>query len=284
MIGNISFSGIIKPQINNFNKPALYSADIKSDTFERTENPLSQIISHAKNKIMEVLKENNTEYGFTISKDGRILEESNGDAHSCSTDARKIEPDSILIHGHPVPTPLSSGDVAVLLATDSKTMEAVTVDGKYSRLTKKYPSKEDSLYIELYPALEKQLRMKVLDALGIDYNINKHDLIEMFKDYLGNEQSYPLSDEYAVNESIHFGINFQDDNLEDIQSKLKDLMSFHLLINPYKYDKIHNLVIKYYDEINNYLNSPAGTEVRHKFLEDVASQYDLIYETNLFDE
>ncbi len=236
-----------------------------------------------KNLVLRLLSEftqNNIEYGFTISPDGRILEESSGNENSCSTDSRKVEPNSILMHGHPVPLPLSTGDIAILLATEAKTMEAVTVDGKYSRLTKKYPFNAEKSYTELYCELEKQLMVKAMDELGIDYKINKNDLIAMFKEYNGNQS---LSDEDAVNEASKYGIDFKNASLEEIKNKVNKLMAFQIFQYPAKYDKIHNSIMENYNLIQKYMDTKEGIQTRHKFIEDIAAQYGLIYETDLFD-
>ncbi len=135
----------------------------------------------------------------------------------------------------------------------------------------------------MYIELEKQLRTKALDELGIDYKVNKQDLIEIFKDYTGLSHDFS-SDETAIKEAQKFGIDLMDDDLEKTKSKLKSLMSYQLLLYPLRYDKVHNLLIENDELINQYLNTENGIKLRHKFLQDISEQYDLIYQTDLFEE
>ena len=62
---------------------------------------------------------------------------------------------------------------------------------------------------------------------------------------------------------------------------LKDAMFLQLITNPHKYDKEHNCIIEHTDAISNFLNTEEGIKIRHKLVQDVADEYNLIYETNL---
>jgi hypothetical protein len=258
---------------------------IPYDTFEKTQNTLETTINNAKKKIMEVLHSKNVEYGFVISPDKEILEETEGDEHKCSFDSRKVVKDSILLHGHPVEFPLSSGDVSALLVTGAKTQEAITKNGKYSKLTKKHSFQSKNSYSQLYQDLEKQLCQKAMDKLGISYTLNSDDIIDMFKDFYEYNFGIPkekITDDDALAKMEELKISVDDDEIENSFNKLKDLLFFPLLSNPTKYDKVHNSIIDNYPEIQNYLQTKEGIETRHEFLSDIANTYDLIYETNLF--
>lgn len=285
MIGSINFLGQI-PTIQSISKTQSHKIPEKSDCFIKSEkdaDKLSQTIEMAKEKIRQILFDSNIEYGVVISPDGKLLQESSGDEKSCKFDSRKVVPDAILIHGHPEDLPLSSGDIAGLLATDAKVEEAITKDGNFSRLIKKYPFKSQKDYSNLYYELEKKLSLMALDALGIDYKLNKDDVIKMGIDYLKyiTGKSYDNADsEEFLTQLNKFGIK-TDGSLEDIFQSLKDAMFLQLITNPHKYDKEHNCIIENTDAISEFLDTEEGIKIRHKLVQDVADDYNLIYETNL---
>lgn len=285
MIGSISFLGQI-PSIHNTNRTQVHKMSEKSDCFIKSHediDKLSQTIEKAKEKIKQILVEKNIEYGVIISPEGRLLQENSGDEKSCKFDSRKVVPNAILIHGHPEDLPLSSGDIAGLLATDAKVEEAVTKEGKFSRLIKKYPFRSQKSYSDLYYELEKKLNLMALDALGIDYKLNMDDVIKMGVDYLKQitGRSYDNADlEEILMQLNKFGIK-TNGSLEEIFKSLKDAMFLQLITNPHKYDKEHNCIIEHTDAISNFLDTEEGIKIRHKLVQEVADEYNLIYETNL---
>ena len=161
-------------KISNNKRLSFKGLEVPVDTFSRTTKADSGY-EVAKNKIIQAIIDTNTEYGIILSPDGEIIDEDQGSEHKCTVRSDKVVPNSRLMHGHPKPLPLSSGDIACLLATDAKSEEAITRDGKYSRLVKQTPFKSSLPYKELYFQLEKTLCLKALDKLGIDYKFNTHD-------------------------------------------------------------------------------------------------------------
>lgn len=285
MINRINFCGNIY-QINNTQRQNPIKQTIGEDTFTRSKSAQESAIEYAKNKIIETLKQNQTEYAVAIDQNGTILDESEGDNKHCSVNTRKLTPNCKLIHGHPVSYPLSSGDISVLLSTDAESQEAITIDGKYSRLTKKHPLKIDDGYSKLYSELEKQLCIKVLKKLGIPCETTREDLINMYKDFMVNtmgRNKEEIEDEEAINSAKSLDIDLENADIKSLSKQLKNLMSFYILMNPMKYDKEHNAIIQNLDKINQYFETPEGLETRHEFVQDIADQYDLIYETDLFD-
>ncbi len=281
MINQISFCGQIKFPLQT--NPIKRNFEIK-DTFERTQTPLSKSIEESKAKIVDVIKKRNNEYCVTIAPDGTICHENEGDNKHCTFNPKCIVSNAVLIHGYPIALPLSGGDVAVLLASDAKSQEAITKDGKYSRLTKKFPSVDSRGYYNLYAGFEKQLCEAVLDKMGIDYTFTKADLMDMFKDHLAyqtGKKKENITDEEALSYSDHFGLSFDDKDLESSYNKLKQIMMFQLLSTPNKYDKAHNMIMGNYDSIQKYLDTPEGIKLRHKFLIQLAKDYNLTYETNM---
>ena len=283
MINRINFLGQIQT-IQNKKNEHFQTKPIECDCFVKSANLKESAIKKAKEIISEELAEKNLETGVIISPDGEICQISTGNEHSCSFDTRKIVPNALLIHGHPVELPLSSGDIAVLLATPASTQEAIMKDGKFSRISKKTQDNGVGEYRQLYYELEKQLNLMALDKLGIDYKTNYDDVAAMGKDYIeyatGQSQE-DLSQEEIFEKLEKYGVD-TNKTPKDIAEKLKELMFYQLLLNPHKYDKEHNCIMDNIDTIKEFLETEEGLQIRHNLVQKAAQDYDLIYETNLF--
>lgn len=283
MIGKITSLSNVNP-LSNLKQISFRSLEPQKDTFTKTSSNFEQTYDLAKDKIIKAIIDTNTEYSVVISHDGRILDENQGTEHSCKIDSRKVEQNSVLMHGHPKPLPLSSGDIACLLASNAKSQEAITRDGKFSRLTKTETSSPLLPYRTIYPQLEKSLCLKALDKLGIDYKLNKHDIATMFKDYLNYQcgaNPDDISDEEAFEEMPKYGLSPDEKQIGKTYSLLTDMMWWQLMSDPHKYDKEHNTIMNNYDLVNSFLDSEEGFATRVEFIEDVAKQYNLKYESNL---
>lgn len=264
------------------------------DTFEKSSQRQNYEIAYdaAKSKIISYLDgENPIEYGISIDKNGTILEEDAGDEHSCTSDIRKIIPGTAMLHGHPAPLPLSSGDIASLLASDASEIVAFTKDGKFSSLRKNNETLNTSeSYPSIYPALEKKLCKKCLDKMGIDYSIKKEDVANLARGYLEYEtgkDTKDKSDDEVFKELMTFGFCYHSQNPEYMMAELRTLMDFYFLMNPAKReecDKAHKLIMENYSEIQELFNSEEGPQIRHEFLKDVAKEYHLSYTTDLFED
>lgn len=283
MINRINFLGQIRT-IQSEKNEHFQTKPIECDCFVKSANLKESAIKKAKEIISEELAEKNLETGVIISPDGEICQISTGNEHSCSFDTRKIVPNALLIHGHPVELPLSSGDIAVLLATPASTQEAIMKDGKFSRISKKTQDNGVGEYRQLYYELEKQLNLMALDKLGIDYKTNYDDVAAMGKDYIeyatGQSQE-DLSQEEIFEKLEKYGVD-TNKTPKDIAEKLKELMFYQLLLNPHKYDKEHNCIMDNIDTIKEFLETEEGLQIRHNLVQKAAQDYDLIYETNLF--
>lgn len=283
MINRINFLGQIRT-IQSKKNEYFQTKPIECDCFVKSANLKESAIKKAKEIISEELAEKNLETGVIISPDGEICQISTGNEHSCSFDTRKIAPNALLIHGHPVELPLSSGDIAVLLATPAGTQEAIMKDGKFSRISKKTQDNGVGEYRQLYYELEKQLNLMALDKLGIDYKTNYDDVAAMGKDYIeyatGQSQE-DLSQEEIFEKLEKYGVD-TNKTPKDIAEKLKELMFYQLLLNPHKYDKEHNCIMDNIDTIKEFLETEEGLQIRHNLVQKAAQDYDLIYETNLF--
>mgnify|MGYP005808891021 FL=1 len=283
MINRINFLGQIQT-IQGKKNEHFQTKPMECDCFVKSANLKESAIKKAKEIISEELAEKNLETGVIISPDGEICQISTGNEHSCSFDTRKIAPNALLIHGHPVELPLSSGDIAVLLATPASTQEAIMKDGKFSRISKKTQDNGVGEYRQLYYELEKQLNLMALDKLGIDYKTNYDDVAAMGKDYIeyatGQSQE-DLSQEEIFEKLEKYGVD-TNKTPKDIAEKLKELMFYQLLLNPHKYDKEHNCILDNIDTIKEFLETEEGLQIRHNLVQKAAQDYDLIYETNLF--
>ena len=283
MINRVNFLGQIQT-IQGKKNEHFQTKPIECDCFVKSANLKESAIKKAKEIISEELAEKNLETGVIISPDGEICQISTGNEHSCSFDTRKIVPNALLIHGHPVELPLSSGDIAVLLATPASTQEAIMKDGKFSRISKKTQDNGVGEYRQLYYELEKQLNLMALDKLGIDYKTNYDDVAAMGKDYIeyatGQSQE-DLSQEEIFEKLEKYGVD-TNKTPKDIAEKLKELMFYQLLLNPHKYDKEHNCIMDNIDTIKEFLETEEGLQIRHNLVQKAAQDYDLIYETNLF--
>lgn len=283
MIKPLSFAGNIQKIAPSKGKQ-VYNLSEKPDTFTRSTSSLDAAKSRAAEKIIQKIIDSEVEYGFVISPNGTVLQEDEGTKGSCSVDSRKVEAGSVLMHGHPNPTPLSTGDIAVLFATNAISEEAITRDGKFSRLTKNNPEIINPDYRGVYFEFEKRLSLMALDALGIDYKTNQDDIITMFKDYCDGSgiSLIGLSDDEIIEKMKKFDIDLSGD-LKATEKQLKDMIGFRLMFTPNKYDKEHNTIVENIEAIKSYLDSDDGLMLRNQLLIDIADEYGLTYETNLFD-
>ncbi len=284
MLNPISFTGL---KINQTNPPSNNKAVIiyKKDAFERSfeQEKLNKVLDSARENILKEIKENNREYGYVISKTGEILDENSGSDHSVRLDMDKVEKDSILIHGHPKNYPLSTKDVVCLLVSDAKSQEAYTVDSKFSRLTKKYPQKLDVSAGTLDLDFKKELYSMALEELGIDYSIKEKDVRDVANQYLSRvfSESYEdKSDEEIVSQLRKVGVELSGD-LDKDHAEISKMLYF---VSPYSSitaDRKHQAIMDNIEVVEKFLSTDDGIEIQKKFIENIAREYDLIYETDM---
>lgn len=281
MINGINFINSINktPQNAVYASPAFKGNN--ADTFERKSNQLEEKLSYAKSKIIDSLNRDGTEYLVIVNPDGSV-HESQGDADKCSIPYSCIEKGAVSMHGHPEKLPLSSGDIAGLLTSNSISETAFTVDGQYSKLTKRTqhnfsPSDFDSLYKQF----EKELCLMALDKMGIDYHYSEEDIIKMCADIIPIVQNKSFDETVEYMNKIGQPLSGTPDEMAE-QLK-KGLFSFKIL-NDYerKYDKAHNIIMANYKAIQQYLNSSEGIITRNELVKKIADDYNLEYETNMF--
>lgn len=279
MLNSIHFLGINSSyQTKESKQTSKVHSQPKCDTFVKTLTPFEKAYAESKKKIQNAIKNSNCEYSIVLDSDGKISDENMGSEHSCKVDSRKVAPGSVLMHGHPKRLPLSSGDVAILLATDAKSEEAIMADGAISKLTKTVPFKEPQSYGSLYEQLERKLCLMALDDLGINYKVTKRDVMDIFCDYTSKDRN---TDEEEILKSMkQYGIDISAP-LDEMDKQVRELCYFQLITNPNRYNKEHATIMENYSLIGDYLSADEGLELRHRFLEEIASDYGLIYETTL---
>ncbi len=271
--------------INKIQLNAVYTSPAfkgnETDTFEQKCNQTEEKLSYAKSKVIEALKRDGTEYMVIVNPDGSV-HESQGDAHKCSIQYSGIEKGAVLMHGHPEKLPLSSGDIAGLLTSNCISETAFTVDCEYSKLTKRTQHNfSPSDFGRLYEQFEKTLCLMALDKMGIDYHYNEKDIIELCSEILPTVQTKSFEETVEYMNKIGQPLKGTPDEMAE-QLK-KGLLSFKILYDTErKYDKAHNSIMKNYEAIHQYLNSPDGLVTRNEFVKKVANDYNLEYETNMF--
>ncbi len=284
MIKPINFTGKVGAVENTQRRQSAPNIKLENDCFVKQPSMTDKSVEYAKRKIIQHLKDEGKEYSIIISPKGEILDERLGDDKSVSVNPEKIVKNAIMLHGHPEILPLSTGDVATLLASDAKSEEAVMENGQFSKISKTYPMKLDTPYFDLYRDFEKQLCIMGLDELGYDTKINEEDFLNLARTYISSIMAINCDDMVAdeVYEMLgKFGVETCDDLNQNYETVLgrASMFSPHLKLD---YDKAHNVIKNNYDELMEFLNSPKGKIIRHKFLERIAQEFDLKYETDMF--
>ncbi len=282
MINGINYINSINktPQNAIYNSLA-FKGNNNADTFERKNNKIEEKLSYAISKITDSLKHNRTEYMVIINPDGSV-HESQGDEHKCSMPYSCIKEGAVSMHGHPEKLPLSSGDIAGLLTSSCISETAFTVDGKYSKLTKRtWHNYSPSDFGRLYAQFEKELCLMALDKMGIDYHYSQEDIIDMCADIhpIVQTKNFEETVEYMKQEGQI--LNGTPDEMA--QKLIEGPLSFKVLFDfEHKYDKAHNIIMNNYEDIKQYLNSEDGLITRNELVEKIADEYNLEYETNMF--
>ncbi len=271
--------------INKIGRNIVYTSPAfkgsQPDTFERKCNQNEEKISYGKSKVIEALKRDGTEYVVIVNPDGSV-HESQGDGNKCSIPYSCIEKGAVSMHGHPEKLPLSSVDIVGLLTSNCISETAFTVDGKYSKLTKRtqhnFPTSD---FGRLYYQFEKELCLMALDKMGIDYHYSREDIIKMCAEIFPTVQTKSFEEMLEYMNKIGHPLNGTPDEMAE-QVK-KGIFSFKILCDTErKYDKAANVIIKNDEAIYQYLNSPDGLVTRNEFVKKIADDYNLEYETNMF--
>ncbi len=280
MISSVNFLNPLK--FNNVKSKTVHFKS-SNDCFIKQSRPEDAAMKYAKEKILQEIKNSGTEYMVVISQDGKILAENSGKETEVSVNLSDIAPESILMHGHPEKFPLSPADITTLLSSGAKSEEAIMQDGYYSKMTKLPQAQSYIPTSGLYQNLEQRLCLAAMKEMGLDCSYKEDDVLPMAKDYLSKTLNKDFSQKSKDEVFIMLNALGVDtsQNFENVYNQLKQLMDYSFS-NLEKYDKQQNMIMQNYDKIQDFLNSDDGKFVRHKFLEEIAKEYNLKYETNLY--
>lgn len=285
MIKPINFLGQISKISFKGEQHHFHTKPMNCDCFIKNENSKADFEStseYADKRIKQALDEQGIEYGFVISPEGEIIQEIEGSETKCPLDKKLIPINSAIKHGHPIETPFSPDDIAVFLSSNARSTEIITKNGKFCRLVKKgscHPVKDFST---LHNQLDKELRLFVLDRLGINrnaYSIN--DVINAGRQIFKNTPFEQLSDAELLEKLNKLGINTQRPPKEVIED-LNRLIGMNNYSQPLQNDKDFQIIKSNEAAINAVLKSEEGIKLSEALVRQVAQDYDLIYETDLF--
>lgn len=258
-----------------------FKQNMPMDTVEINDSTrYNQAYLNAKKQLISTLRQTNTECGTIINSKGRITDDFTGAANKYLFNNAAIEPNSTIIIGRTINLPLSTEDIAQLLASDAHSIETITKDGQYSKLTKndsniKLKNKEKTA-----KALTHRLYNKAAQAAGISLKPTKSEFLELAKDYIYNSEGKEFNNksyEEILEELSHQGFKPSNDTSLNYRQLTKLCKGYTFYETETKYKRI----LRKEDEINAFLNTPKGFEVIQDFIQDIAEKYDLTYETNM---
>ena len=142
----------ILPSFNFFKRTKVTPTKVKetSQLVEPLRNDFTStkdMFTYAKKRCVDAINSAKP-YEHTVlvdTKKNKVMAEFIGDANHCNLDGiEKMQLDkdnTILLHGHPVGTPISSADVSTILNTPVTQVIAFDKDGKFSLVAKKIDKK-----------------------------------------------------------------------------------------------------------------------------------------------
>ena len=140
------------PSFNIFKRTKVTPAKVKetSQLVEPLRNDFTStkdLFTYARKRCVDAINSDKP-YEHTVlvdTKKNKVMAEFIGDANHCNLDGiEKMQLDkdnTILLHGHPVGTPISSADVSTILNTPVTQVIAFDKDGKFSLVAKKIDKK-----------------------------------------------------------------------------------------------------------------------------------------------
>lgn len=140
------------PSFNFFKRTKVTPTKVKetSQLVEPLRNDFTStkdLFTYARKRCVDAINSDKP-YEHTVlvdTKKNKVMAEFIGDANHCNLDGlEKMQLDkdnTILLHGHPVGTPISSADVSTILNTPVTQVIAFDKDGKFSLVAKKIDKK-----------------------------------------------------------------------------------------------------------------------------------------------
>ena len=253
----------------------------REDTFEISgENKLKTAQNIARERAIAKMQEKNATCGVVMDSKGKITDEFVIMGNGYPFRNNELPKDSTIIIASTEHAPLNAKSVARLLTSDAKSIEVVTKDGQFSRLTKNDKNIRLKDRRNLANELTHQLYSRAAKKAGINLKPTQDDYIELARDYLQNTtgkdcSNYSLEE---INEKLaQQKIKTSGDVVMDYRQLSRKCKGYTFYVVTTKYKRI----LHKENEINAFLATKEGFEVKQDFLKKTAEKYDLTYESNM---
>ena len=280
MINKISFYGIRSIMPKKQSAQPIFKQQLPYDTIEIGENNrFNSAYNAAREKAISTLQEKGADCRIIVSPKGNTQFEYIS-SNSQNLKQSKIPADSSIIIGYTTHTPLTPKNVAQFLASDAKSIEVVTDNGEYSKLSKNDEDVKIKNIKNTTKELTLQLYTKAAQKAGISLKPTKSDFMELANDYLYNVVGKDCRDksyEEILNELAVRGIKSSGDISFDYRQLNKACKDYIFYVSTTKYKRI----LHKENEINAFLSTPEGFNTHQEFLQNVAEKYNLTYESNM---
>ena len=173
---------------------------VQTEPLQRTFSSTKDLFAYGKKRCMDALN-SPSPYEHTVLADIKknvVVTEFIGDSHSCNINGIENlnfdKENTVLMHGHPVNTPISPADVKVLIDRNVSQVIAFTKNGQFSLVAKsrEYPQKTSE---EIY----KNFRKEHSDLTeGTTLN-NVYELYNMATDHVLKKYSPLMNLKYVTN-------------------------------------------------------------------------------------
>ena len=139
--------------------------------------------TYAKNRVLSALQAPKPFERAVFVEDSRIIGDINGTVHKVEFDSKNLlngHNDVMLVHGHPIGTPLSDPDYACLIANNRlNSIVAYNKRGEYSKMTKQKKPFIFRLFSQ--KVWDNVRRARILTSKSMFEEINNKDWIELIK-------------------------------------------------------------------------------------------------------
>ena len=279
MINAVSFINTVRTS-----KPLSFKGiNVEPDRFIMSNEAKLRLAEERARKNILANMQDGREHAYLLSYDGRILAQTIGTEDACSVDLKYMDRNCVLIHGHPQNSPLSPQDVITFLTCKNlQAVEAISSDGKISRLTKTSATADDYDYFEAGFDISYRFCLNILDGLGIDYRDNKSNLIKygrkLLEKYFGN---MVLDDEQVIKLLRELGV-YKDSDLKGSCNELCKRLS--IFDNNFSKNLAQRIINENMELITNETYTPIGIKAGNDALYEIARDYNLIYDSTFFSE
>lgn len=281
MINKVQFSILNNTHCKRPLTQPLFKQKMPNDTIEiSNENREKAALEKARNHVLSTMEERNTECGLIVNPQGEIADMFKIPSKNYFEHFEKLAPNSTIILGRSTNNPLTPKNVAHFLSSDAKSIEVITKDGQFSRLTKNDKKVKLKNPRNAAKELTLQLYSKAAKEAGIDLKPTKEDLMTLARDYIYNvtgKDLYNSPDEEVLQELSNRGIKPSEDVPLTYKQLTKASKNYIFYLSTTKYKKILHKEI----EISKFLSTEEGFKVKQDFLQGIAEKYNLTYESNM---